>query len=366
MSHYIKQGNTFKVVAEQALDLHKKLPAGNYTISQDIYGNMFLEMIEGFSLPDKLYGNTLRHTGRILNTFQDRPYNTGVLLAGEKGSGKTLLARSVSIDAASIGIPTIVINRPWKGDGFNSLVQSINQPCIILFDEFEKVYEDDDQQEILTLMDGVYQSNKLFILTCNDKWRINKHMQNRPGRIFYYLEFSGLDIDFIREYCEDKLNDKTQIEVICNMSLAFSKFNFDMLKALIEDMNRYDESPQEVMELLNARPEYNDVSYYEIEMIYNGNVIPHDKIHDTEEGNSMRANPFEGVCVFFEDTVKERDDDGEEYFPERNVYFKPDMLQKMNSKTGQFVFIDDSSKSSLRLRRKAPVATNYWSAFADL
>ena len=59
----------------------------------------------------------------------------------EKGSGKTLLAQHTSILAAKEhGIPTIVVNKPWFGDNFNSFIQSISQPLIIFFDEFEKVH----------------------------------------------------------------------------------------------------------------------------------------------------------------------------------------------------------------------------------
>ena len=51
---------------------------------------------------------------------------------------------------AAQDVPTIVINAPWKGDKFNTFIQAIEQPCAILFDEFEKVYDRDDQEKILT------------------------------------------------------------------------------------------------------------------------------------------------------------------------------------------------------------------------
>lgn len=253
MTYYMKSGNTFRVSSKEAMDLHEKLPVGNYVIKEDPFGNLFLEKIESFEINTKLYGDTTRHTGRIFSTFMDRDASTGVLLNGEKGSGKSLLAKNLAVTAANEGIPTIVINRPWVGDKFNSLIQSIEQPCVVLFDEFEKVYDEDHQEQMLTLLDGVFPSKKLFILTCNDKWRIDKHMRNRPGRIFYMLDFKGLDPDFIREYCEDKLNSKEYIERIVQITGTFSAFNFDMLKALVEEMNRYNEAPQEAMKMLHVR-----------------------------------------------------------------------------------------------------------------
>src|SRR4029078_12619167 len=65
---------------------------------------------------------------------------TGALMVGEKGSGKSLLAKLVSANSQEKGLPTLIIPRPWCGDMFNRFLQSIEQPTVILFDEFEKVY----------------------------------------------------------------------------------------------------------------------------------------------------------------------------------------------------------------------------------
>ena len=55
------------------------------------------------------------------------------------------------------------------------------------------------QDSLLTLLDGVYVNHMLFLLTTNDKFRVSSHMRNRPGRIYYVLDFYGLSDDFIRE-----------------------------------------------------------------------------------------------------------------------------------------------------------------------
>lgn len=175
-SHYfVKSGDKFRITSKENLDLHETLPAGTYTIGLDCDGQFFLQTIDPFQVSGKIYGETPRQAERILRTFQDRSAcSTGVLLAGEKGSGKTLLAKCISIQARDQGIPTIVINKNWTGETFNTFLQSIEQPAIILFDEYEKVYvNNQDQEQMLTLLDGVYPSKKLFLLTCNDKWQVN-------------------------------------------------------------------------------------------------------------------------------------------------------------------------------------------------
>lgn len=270
MSHFFRNGNTFRVADDKAIEVHDHLPVGNYIVKMDPFENFFLEQVEAFTQVSKVYGDSTKNAKRILNTFNDRAVSTGVLLNGEKGSGKTLLAKTLSIEAAKQDIPTVIINSPWGGDKFNKLIQDIDQPAIIMFDEFEKVYGEEEQQAVLTLMDGVFPTKKLFVLTCNDKWRINSHMRNRPGRLFYMIDYKGLDAGFIREYCNDNLEAKEHIDKICTIASLFEQFNFDMLKALVEEMNRYGDTPQEALALLNVKAEFDTGSTYNVEIMYRG------------------------------------------------------------------------------------------------
>jgi hypothetical protein len=364
MSHFFRNGNTFRIADDNALDIHKHLPVGNYTVKQDPFGNFFLEMIDSFPKPKKLYGNTVRHADRIIQTFLSRDVSTGVLLNGEKGSGKTLLAKQLGIVCAAMDIPTIVINNDWHGDGFNKLIQDIDQPCVILFDEFEKVYGEEEQQAILTLMDGVFPTKKLFVLTCNDKWRINSHMRNRPGRLFYMLEFRGLDVDFITEYCEDNLDDKSHINRICQLSALFAEFNFDMLKALVEEMNRYQEDPRAAMEMLNAKPEYDGGSKYNVSVLHNGKPV--EKVNpSTWEGNPLSTSK---VRVYFSAppavAKKRKDNDGIELEADEDdwndIQVGQTELVQVLPQEGKFIY--KSGETVVTLTKHQDVKFVHWDA----
>ena len=350
MTYFLRNGTSFRLSDEANMDLHTTLPVGNYIIKQDQFGNMFLEKIDSFAAPKKIYGDILKNAERILRTYKLRDASTGVMLAGEKGSGKTLLSKQICIDAAMHEYPTIVINSPWKGDSFNQLLQSIEQPCVVLFDEFEKVYDRDDQESILTLLDGVFPSKKLFILTCNDKWRIDAHMRNRPGRIFYMLDFKGLESAFIEEYCEDNLADRQHIKTICKIANMFGEFNFDMLKALVEEMNRYNESPQQAMKMLNAKPEFSSSS-----LTYNVEVVVNNKVVSLEDA-TWSGNPFQSEIT---SSYKDVEEDGDWSWVEVTV--EPNDLKEVDKTGNKFVFANKTCK--VTLTRQFAHELNIWNAF---
>lgn len=351
MSYFVRSGNTYRVASEEAMDIRNKLPVGNYTVKEDQYGNLFLEMVDEFPTPGKLYGDTEKNTARILNTFLERPCGTGVMLNGEKGSGKTLLAKMLSIKAAELyEIPTIIINKPWVGDTFNKLIQDIEQPCIVMFDEFEKVYDNEHQEAALTLLDGVFPSKKMFVITCNDKWRVNEHMRNRPGRIYYMLDFRGLDTAFIREYCLDNLHENQHIDRIAEIASMFASFNFDMLKALVEEMNRYGETPAEALKMLNAKPEYAAADTFDVKITCCG-------VESKSYDKSWRGNPLtEKVHLDYksdeETLIEDPDEDDEISTAWKSVELSPNDIKRVNSAAGEFIYVEEGTVIVLTRRKE--------------
>jgi hypothetical protein len=367
--YFVKRGSTLHPTDEADLDIHKALPPGNFIIKEDMFGRYFFEGIDDFQLPDKLYGDTAQLAERILRTYNDRPGSTGVMLSGEKGSGKTLLAKVISHISKSNGWPTVVINTAFFGDKFNSLIQAIDQPCIVLFDEFEKVYDNKQQREMLTLLDVVYPTKKLFLFTINDKWGIDTHLNNRPGRIFYALEYKGLDHDFIAEYCNEKLKEplKAHIAVLCQISTMFLAFNFDMLQAIVEEMNRYDESPQEALKFVNASPVgENGQSNFAVALMIGGKEIPADDLDSREiEVNPLNIRHKLYVEYEIEDIVRNKKTgktsgsktldevlESDNAVESRTMYaeFTSDDLKRVDTSAGKFIFIN-SSKEILTLTK---------------
>lgn len=316
MTHYIPQGNSFDVTANANITVLDELPIGTYAVKLDMKRGYYLDRIASFTSPKgKVYGHTPRHAERIWSTFEQRPHQTGVLLSGEAGSGKTMLAKELSLMGLAKGVSTLVINQALYGEDFNTFIASIDQPLVVIFDEFEKVYDRDDQEKMLTLLDGLYASKRLFILTCNDKYRINTHMLNRPGRLFYHLEYTGLDQTFIEEYCNDNLEDTTHTPVIMSIAAVFPKFNFDMLKAIVEEVNRYGDTPHQALEMLNAKPNTEHAQTFQVRVTdKDGKTLDTDK---TWTGAPLDSQGIELYLNTEEQVIKVRQEVTAEY--ERHI-----------------------------------------------
>ncbi len=331
MSYFVRRGDTFWPQTDAGMNVKTLLPPGNYVVRMDEFKRLYLADAAPFKIPDRVYGSLPKQRARIVETFFARPTTTGVLLSGEKGSGKTLLAKTVCAELAEKhDIPTILVNQPFSGDDFNIFIQTIEQPAVVMFDEFEKVYKREDQESLLTLLDGVITTKKLFILTCNDQFRIDNYMRNRPGRIYYFIPFRGLGKEFIREYCEDTLAQKEYTEKLCAISDLFDEFNFDMLKAVVEEMNRYGDTPEAALEILNVKPEACAGGQYTVRLIHKSREIPADAMDE----NKYVGNPFgrTGIPVEFRSETSNEDD------PFMRLYFSENDFVRYDAANGVFTF----------------------------
>ncbi|UYE98803.1 hypothetical protein XbC2_375 [Xanthomonas phage XbC2] len=217
------------------------IPAGTYTVEYNPQnGQYYLLKSTPFTRPAKVYGEMASRNNKVINTYLAREgKNTGVLLSGTKGAGKTQLAKDVSLALAEMGIPTIIIQNCYTDGGFINFIKAIEDKALILFDEFEKVYAEREHQEaILTLLDGTGSYNKLYILTSNNR-NVSEFLRNRPSRIFYHFEYKKLAKQVMIELLNDKLVNKSYIPQFETLWEVAETISFDMIQCLIEELNRY-------------------------------------------------------------------------------------------------------------------------------
>lgn len=260
MGNFIVNNNQVRVVSDGEIIIKNSLPVGVYSIElEPISKEVYLEKKKDFNNSVKIYGDIEKKVDKVINTFNDRNKNMGVLLSGEKGAGKTFFAKVVSQKLMTQGISTIVINNRVPHNALSKILENISEKVCVFFDEFDKIYydyeRDSDEQSVqdslLSILDGTTISKVLFLFTCNEKYKINNFFLDRPSRIFYHFKFNGLSESMVKDYCEENLKNKKYVDEIINVSSLSSYWTFDILQCLVDELNRYDLPVLETLEDLN-------------------------------------------------------------------------------------------------------------------
>ena len=229
----------------------------------------FLEKKDAFILPQKIYGDQSIIKRWLTSWKTNSSKNLGILLAGVKGSGKTITAQKFCMDSE---LPVIIINEVFHGSDFIDFITSPKLgECIIFLDEFEKMYaKQEHQQELLSIMDGNYSTRLIFLLTVNED-RLNDYLVNRLNRIKYCKTYYDLDVDTINSVIDDILVNKDHAESIHTFFEKVNLRTFDLLVNLIKEMNLFNEDALECGSHLNLKP-HNKT--YEVFEIFNGKEYP--------------------------------------------------------------------------------------------
>lgn len=207
------------------------------------------EVCDRFEMPAKLYDVEDRFVKRVVKTWNSTDGNLGLLLNGIKGTGKTLTAKMICNDT---NLPVVMVVNPY--DGVPEFVGMIWQACVVLIDEYEKIYKSTDT--MLTAMDGIFTGphRKMFILTTNELG-VSTYLVSRPGRIRYLKQFGDLSIDTIKEITDDMLADNVyhlKEEVIKYLS-GLTMLTIDIVRAVIQEVNIHEEEPTEFHAIFNVK-----------------------------------------------------------------------------------------------------------------
>lgn len=241
----INSGNSFQIY-DNSIKTFDALPAGTYTICFSKSRGFFLEQCENFSISEKIYGKHMEKMKKVFRTYEMKENrNLGVILSGDKGIGKSLFAKLLCISGIAKGLPVIIVDSYVCG--IASFINSIDQRCIILFDEFDKTFcgnlesqgtMNDPQTEMLTLFDGINTSEKLFVITCNEIKKLSKFLVNRPGRFHYHFRFDYPSSEEITEYLQDNIDEQywSEIEEVVSFS-GRVKLTYDCLRAIAFEIN---------------------------------------------------------------------------------------------------------------------------------
>lgn len=218
-------------------------PGMVYNIKVDHFTDAIsLEESSGLSLPSKVYCTQRdeRFIDKVINSYNlSESGFTGVMLAGLKGSGKTVMAKII---ANKSGLPIINIDKNIRPYILRNLVEKLDDTSVcFLFDELDKVLTDYDDSVLLQVLDGFDTKGKHMILfTCNDDREISEYLIDRCSRIRYWREFKEMSPSLIMEVLNDKLNDKKEVKSLTDfIKDNFEVCSFDNIASFVKEANDY-------------------------------------------------------------------------------------------------------------------------------
>lgn len=170
---------------------------------------------------------------RVLHSYNhDTKNTTGILLTGDKGSGKTVTAKVI---AEKANMPIIVVHSETLLTELNDFFKSFDDPVCILFDEVDKNFE---TRDLLTFLDGIQKTaKKLVVMTANDSNRVDEFLKNRCSRVRYYRNYSIMED--AKEYAEMIAKDRglENVEEVVNFIVEKIKFpSIDNICSFIDEI----------------------------------------------------------------------------------------------------------------------------------
>lgn len=174
----IPAGNQYNLEAGKVYDL-------NYNRYQETFS---LSLNGDLNMPPKLYeiANNTKFVKRVLDFFNKTgKQTTGVMLYGEKGTGKSITAKQI---AQQSGLPIFVVNESCRFGDLNKFFKQFTTPVCCLFDEVEKNF---NTESLLGFLDGIEKTaKKLVVMTCNDRGKTSKYLEDRCSRIRYAKNYT--------------------------------------------------------------------------------------------------------------------------------------------------------------------------------
>ena len=311
----LKSNNNYSLVSNH-VEIKSSVEVGIYDIEQhpmSLEFSLVKRDYTEFNLPDKIYGSYDSLVDRVIKVYNTEQKNLGVLFVGEKGTGKTLLAKQI---CNLVKKPVLILDKVYRDGNFSKFLTDLNCEVVLFIDEFEKVFKDNDQEKLLSLMDGTNNSRILFLLTANYEGKINGHIKNRPSRVRYFVKFDSLNKAWIDEVIEDTLvNKEKHVANVHRLLTIVGKINYDLLKTVIHEVNMFDDSDiNMLLDILNVKP--SDSSIFSIKGI--------DKVNKRYFKTTTRYNLLAGTVNIGERWVTsegelfraEEDSELDDYFDE--------------------------------------------------
>ena len=205
-----------------------------------------------YKVPPKLYGNMQNYVDFYWKSFERTNFVNGLMLTGQKGSGKTMIAATLCNMAIARGLRVVEITNVEFNTELLRFLDNLDK-VVLFFDEFGKNFTTRQQDKMLTILSTISGKERLILITENIPQRISEFIRNRPGRVKYSLHFNKLPMKTVTEYCEEFDIDEVFYKEFIASYKSTVTFQFDHLIAIVDEhINNPDIEFNELVEMLNV------------------------------------------------------------------------------------------------------------------
>ena len=308
MKKILKLDSSYRVIEGEGVEIMDNLPKGVYELKFAEMQGFWFEKIELDAFPGKVYGNQKALTEKVIKRYNAMSgRNLGVLLSGQKGTGKSLFVKNLAV-RLSQDIPVIIIKTNY-GRGMLNMLANVKGKVALVFDEFEKMFRRSDtqgagesntrendireQESALSFFDGVEtRQEKLILLTVNETYNLSKYLLGRPGRIHYHFKMVIPTYEEIKEYLNDNLNDEYKRKAHDLASqLASRAVSWDSLSAFVLEINS-GESFEDTIRDLNISSDTTMYIKLTLKAIYEDGTDCTNRIDFEEDSNDAIESTF--------------------------------------------------------------------------
>lgn len=290
------------------LQMYPSKPIIYYVKWSHEYKDYYLEPYQDkFPVPKKIYGDIEEIAFRVWNDFVVSDKSTGILLSGAAGGGKSLAISVISNLALKNKLAVIIIQKIKVDNNLIHWLSTLTN-VVLYLDEFGKLINRADQDQMLTLFSDVNGSKKIYLLTENDTDRVSQYILNRPGRVRYHVDFNRVDPKTLEEYCADmKVHPDFYKDLLVKYQSAYI-FTFDHLQCIVTEHLKYpNEELDKLLSWLNLDMFKYEKKYRVAKLVYlpkpeielafskNNNTDITLRNLSTRKGNENCSIKFEGV-----------------------------------------------------------------------
>lgn len=248
-SEFIKIGDRL-IIKPEGAD-YNLIPGKVYDLSYDRYAGEDVFKENGdLNFPGKLYTSKRDDffKKRVLSYFNNSFTNTtGVMLAGVKGTGKTICAKVLAKDS---NLPIIVVDPAYPEVRLIKFFKQIKSPVCILFDEVDKSFDTD---KMLDFLDGIQKtSKKLVIMTCNSLSKVSEYLQDRCSRIRYLRKYTPEDnLEFLDPIISDLgIKNAKEVSEYCRNNIKL--LSMDNIVSFLNEVKMLEDEDVSLDEIISV------------------------------------------------------------------------------------------------------------------